>query len=246
MAIALHPQTASEPLSTAISKFGGTPNLFGFNSYPCCDSCSTPLNFVLQLYKEEFQQLYFPENKNLFQLFRCPNGNCPGAYADNYYYDLKMFVYYHKVDKTVNNLIKMPDEYLSGMEPPVPDCFLKPVELTDFPTYEEYADEMNSIEKVYGETMYDYFMDVYCAEQRTKIGGYPSFAQSSHYPLCSCGKQKEFFFQLSSDDQEEGVIDPAPDQWSPHHIMIGDLGNIYFYVCKNCGENSIESYWDCY
>lgn len=38
----------------------------------------------------------------------------------------------------------------------------------------------------------------------------------------------------------------AADNWSPHHIMIGDLGNIYFYVCKSCGETSIESYWDCY
>ena len=30
----------------------------------------------------------------------------------------------------------------------------------------------------------------------------------------------------------------------PHGIMIGDVGNIYYFVCKKCGENTIEPYWD--
>ena len=245
-ATVLHPQTSNVPLSIAVSKFGGIPNLSGFNTYPHCDCCNTPLNFVLQLYKDEFQELYFPEGKSLFQLFRCPNGDCQDAYPEKDYYDLKMFVYYHSIDKIVDNLIKMPVGNQEGMEFPVPDCVLKPVKLDDFPIDEDYGIEINNMQVLYGAEMSDYFFDQFYAEQRTKVGGYPNFAQSPYYPKCSCGKQKEFFFQLSSDDQEEGVLDPVPDKWSPHRIMIGDLGNIYFYVCKCCGENSIESYWDCH
>ena len=88
-ATVLHPQTSNVPLSIAVSKFGGTPNLMGFDTYPYCDCCNTALNFVLQLYKDEFTELYFPEDKNLFQLFRCPNGDCPDAYPEEDYYDLK-------------------------------------------------------------------------------------------------------------------------------------------------------------
>jgi hypothetical protein len=89
-------------------------------------------------------------------------------------------------------------------------------------------------------------MDKYSAINRTKFGGYPSFTQSPFYPTCTCGKTKEFFFQLSSEDLEEGVEFPPPsNKWSAHGIMIGDVGNVYFYVCKSCGPESIESYWDC-
>lgn len=77
--------------------------------------------------------------------------------------------------------------------------------------------------------------------EESKFGGIPNLSGFGTYPYCDCCSTP-----LNFDDQEEGVIDPVPDKWSPHHIMIGDLGNIYFYVCKNCGENSIESYWDCH
>jgi len=131
-------------------------------------------------------------------------------------------------------------------EPPVPDCILKPELIDDYPVYDDFDNVTDDIERIYGEELAESFIEEFSAMQRTKIGGYPSFTQPSFYPVCACGNEKEFFFQLSSEDTEAGVVNPVPDNWSPHHIMIGDLGNIYFYVCKSCGESSIESYWDCY
>ena len=189
---------------------------------------------------------YFPGNKNLFQLFRCPNEKCPEAYSDTFQADHKMFVYYFEDNEKQTKHFERPQPGEGEFEEPVPDCVLQPKRAEDYPNYDDFDDITNEIERIYGEELADCFMDEFSAAQRTKTGGYPSFTQSPFYPVCSCGKNKEFFFQFSSEDTEEGVTNPAPDNWSPHGIMIGDLGNIYFYVCKNCGEESIESYWDCY
>jgi len=64
--------------------------------------------------------------------------------------------------------------------------------------------------------------------------------------LCECGKKKRFIFQLSSDDPEEKNNNAKAEVISPHHMMIGDAGRIYFYVCEDCGEDTVESYWDCF
>jgi hypothetical protein len=201
---------------------------------------------VLQLYKKDIPAHYWPGNKNLFQLFRCPNEKCPAAYSAPYYADHKMFIYYFN-DSSIDSGVVMPGEPdADNFESRVPDCKLHIIATEDYPHYEDFDDVITGIENTFGETFGDLFMDTYFPAQRTKSNGYPSYTQSSHEPQCECGKPKEFFFQLSSDDREPHVKKPAPDNWSPHGIIIGDVGNIYFYVCKDCGEKTIESYWDCY
>jgi hypothetical protein len=91
-AMLLNPARSVQLIDATESKFGGLPNLKNFEQYPCCDSCDTPLNFVLQLYKKDIPAHYWPGNKNLFQLFRCPNEKCPAAYSAPYYADHKMFI----------------------------------------------------------------------------------------------------------------------------------------------------------
>lgn len=244
-ATVLHPHKSHSPLASNISKFGGEPDLRGFQTYPYCDVCHTPLNFVLQLYQVDFPEHYFPAGKNLFQLFRCPNHNCSAAYSEPFHADLKMFLFYFDT-ALAGKQVPMLTASDGDLETPVPDCELHPEKITDYPGYEEFDDVIIDMEKTYGEALSEAFTDNFNALQRTKTGGYASYTQSAHQPVCDCGRNKEFFFQLSSEDTEKGITNPAHDQWSPHGIMIGDLGNIYFYVCKNCGPETIESYWDCY
>ena len=245
-AVLLRPHLSGEPIGFDRSKFGGIPNLNGFSSYPACDCCSTPLNFVVQLYKEDFPAHYFPPGKDLFQLFRCPNDDCDASYEEQS--DHKMFAFYFELSDEVNAQIEKPLAVGPDIEKEVPDCELRPSLVDDFPKYDDFGgDDFGEIEEIYGEELSEYFMENFTASHSTKIGGYPSYTQSPVYPECTCGKTKEFFFQLSSDDREDGIqYPPELGQWSAHRIMIGDVGNIYFYVCKDCGEKSIESYWDCY
>ncbi|WP_162847134.1 YwqG family protein [Mucilaginibacter gracilis] len=93
-AVILNPRTTAGPINPKLSKFGGAPNLNGLDTYPCCDVCDRPLNFVLQLYQRDFPEHYYPKGKDLFQLFRCPNSTCPDAYSEPFLAGHKMFVYY--------------------------------------------------------------------------------------------------------------------------------------------------------
>lgn len=243
--ILLRPHKAKTEHSTKESKMGGMPNLLNFKSYPKCDSCGNFLNFVIQIYKKDFSDFYFPEDKDLFQLFRCPNFNCPSAFSKTS--DLKVFPYFFKDSKKENNLKK--EKLITGkdVEKEIPECEFKIQKLKDFPNYDDFSgDELSQIGKKFGDEWEDYFIDNYSAKTGTKYKGYPSWTQSPNRPICKCGKEKEFFFQLSSEDIEDGVpYPPSPDKWSAHGIMIGDVGNIYFFVCKDCGEKSIETNWDC-
>ena len=241
----LRPHGSKNEIGQQESKFGGIPSFSGFDEYPCCSSCKTPLNFILQLYKKDFPDFYFPDDSDLFQLFRCPNYDCPDANSEKY--DLTMYHYYFNMSSD-NKILKKPQHSLNEAEGEIPDCFLKPIVKDDFPNYEDYKDdEFVVIENKFGEDLAELFMSKYSAIQRSKFGGYPSYTQSPNYPVCTCGKTKEFFFQLSSEDPEDGGEQlPAPDKWNAHGLMIGDVGNIYYYVCKSCGPNTIESNWDCY
>ena len=41
------------------------------------------------------------------------------------------------------------------------------------------------------------FNEEFYPKRAIKLGGYPSWIQNPDYPICKCGIQKEFFFQLT-------------------------------------------------
>jgi len=242
----LQPRKSEHEISWKESKFGGYPNMESFSEYPKCDECKSSLNFVFQLYKKDFPEFYFPDDSNIFQLFRCPNDKCKShnkPASDN-----KMFHFYSKVDCIKNNEFIKIKNVAESIEPEVPDCYLKPVKTFDYPYYDDYKEEdLAKLDDNFKFKPGNLQIEKYITKPDTKIGGYPNFIQESYYPKCKCGRIKEFLFQLSSDDRvnRNEINYNSPLRWSDHGIMIGDAGNIYYYICMHCGENSIESYWDC-
>jgi len=143
-------------------------------------------------------------------------------------------------------------------DPPVPECTFNPVRTGDWPhgyedsvewwgeTFESFRHRHTS--DVEFSKVFDEFTDYCTAREATKIGGFAAWQQGAAYPTCQCGRRKEFFFQLSSQDRDRGPdAGAAADDYrsSDHGIMIGDAGNIYFFMCPACGADSIESNWDC-
>ena len=242
--VLLKPHLSSIKVGFDKSKMGGTPNLQGFQAWPVCWVCGTPLNFVIQLYRDDFQKFYFPEGKNLFQVFRCPNLNCPNNFNESY--DLLTEAYYHQVDKLKNNDLEKSNFKGMDLEKEVPDCILKPYEKIDYPHYEQIS-KYDEFDRKYANTeTAERFWKEFQPQTGTKFGGYPSWSQFPDVPQCSCGKTKDFIFQLSSEDLEDGQAWPPPsNKWSPHGIMIGDVGCIFFFVCRDCGEKTLETKWDC-
>lgn len=244
--ILLNPRSGTSS-SKEKSKMGGQPNLAHFVAYPMCDSCRSPLNFVLQIDKQDFPEFYWPNDKNFFQLFRCPNYDCSGAFSDRY--DLKMFHYYFSHTGDQEKVIPKPDIEITNREAEVNACVFHREKAHDYPMFDSFTyPEYESIQMKYADELIDEFEEKFSPKQQSKILGYPSFTQNTFYPTCTCGKEKEFFFQLASEDRVDdrnAKSSLGNEAWSHHGIMIGDVGNIYYFVCKNCGEQSIESYWDC-
>ncbi len=242
----LQPHKSEHEISWKESKFGGYPNMESFKEYPKCDVCKSSLNFVFQLYKKDFPEFYFPEDANIFQLFRCPNDKC-NYFLKSSVSDRKMFNYYSKVNcKTNKEFIRIKNDS-QNMEAEVPDCYLKPFKTFDYPNYDDYDEkDLAKFDANFKFELGDEHIEKYVTKPYTKLGGYPDFIQYPVYPKCTCGRIKEFLFQLSSDNREHDAADSyTKNYWSDHGIMIGDAGHIYYYICKHCGEKSIESYWDC-
>jgi hypothetical protein len=150
-------------------------------------------------------------------------------------------------------------------DPPVPECLLDPLRTGDWPHgYEDSAEWWGEVfenfrrrhtdeEGYHFSKVFDEFTDHCTAREATKIGGFAAWQQGARYPTCACGRRKEFFFQLSSRDRDRGPEAEAADnpsvdddyRSSDHGIMIGDAGNIYFFMCPACGADGIESNWDC-
>lgn len=238
--ILLRPTRSQAPLPYTYSKMGGYPNLTKFERYPECTYCSLPLNFVFQLYHRDFPDFYYPEGKNLFQLFRCSNHECSCADYDKY--DQPMFHHYHSVDLNQPNNqfsyeIKETDEKM------IVDCNLSPLETMDLPMGEEIDNDFDEmLNHLFVEEAQEVHYEEYSSKIGTKLGGYPTWTQGQNYPKCTCGKLKEFLFQFSSEEPSKC----PEDAYSAHDIMLGDSGNIYYFYCSSCGEHTIESNWDCY
>ncbi|MBI9056007.1 MAG: DUF1963 domain-containing protein [Bacteroidales bacterium] len=244
---ALRPHKSPTKIEKNRSKFGGEPNLNGFDNYPCCKHCKTPLNHVVQIYKSEFPDFYFPKDKVLFQIYRCPNADCPESF--NEHHDFTTFYFYFSESELAKNKeYDKPVINLDNFEEELIECYLKPESVIDLPSWGDYEEiDEDKIKVKFGEEWFDdEFILEYSAHSGSKINGYPVWIQGANEVKCSCGKNKELFFQLSSEDVEDGVeYPPAPDNWSGHGLMIGDLGYMYFFVCKACGETSIEIQWEC-
>ena len=238
----LNPKFCEEEISIERSKMGGLPNLRNFEYYPSCKNCNNKLNFVIQIYKKEHPNFYFPIDHDLFQLFRCPNMDCESSFSMKH--DLPMYFYYFSDDQNSAQLELPKEQYSSTLESRIPNCILNPKNKADYPNFDDYDEDIDSlISEKYGEQWCDYMVDNLSAKLGTKYNGYPSWTQSPDRPICTCGKEKYFIFQLAS---EEFKYDKKKDAYSDHGIMIGDLGNIYIFICKECGIDSIESTWDCY
>ena len=137
-AILLQPRKSEKEISWKESKFGGVANLESFSEYPLCDCCQSSLNFVFQIYKKDLPEFYFPGTYNIFQLFRCPNKECPESLSE--YYDQKVFHYFSEVKCVTNKTLEKKTTISRNIEKEVPDCMIQPKKIIDFPGISEFRD----------------------------------------------------------------------------------------------------------
>ena len=139
---------------------------------------------------------------------------------------------------------------------PVTECLFDPLRTHDYPQGEDRAEwwgdeylamytRLDDPARPALQAALEAFKSRTENRRGTKIGGFPSWKQCANYPPCACGRSKQFVFQLSSEDRRPPRTPGALFEWSDHGIMIGDVGNVYFFMCAACGTDTIETSWDC-
>lgn len=245
-ALYFNPQRALVPIPSTVSKMGGQPLTTDFDVWPICDVCSKPLHFVLQIFKKEFSQFYFPENTDVFFLFRCANNDCPEYYSNHEQYDTKLFWFYHNESENKNKKNKkIIRPHIAGIfDEEINECFFQPFERREYSSYDCNSDKRIEFEKKYSKQTVNMFQEKYEVISGTKIRGYPTWVQDPIESIqCSCGKLKEYFFQLSGEEPNRSEFGTPNEQYkfSDHGLVLVDIGTIYFFVCTYCGPQTIET-----
>jgi hypothetical protein len=203
---------------------------------------------VLQLRRDDFPELVFPDQADLCQVLWCPNDHEP-LYAP------ACRVFWRRAAEVAAPLRQMPtpsradDNYL-----PHP-CVLHPERVTEYPDALELTEplwervvawEASLTEQADPDDTMAYHYEL-SAALGTKLGGHVDWIQDRDVPVCACGRPMDHLLTIGSAEfdssswrrwcaAEEGDIWALPYQerlavQSAADIMLGDMGQLYLFIC---------------
>lgn len=241
-ALLLCPEISDTPLSMNESKIGGIG--ISIKRDTICKICGERLSMFLQIFKKDNLCDFIPKEFDVFEIYRCINPNCDGIYDECIDVDTRF-----RFSKIGDNELEYENHKVNSKL--IPECRLNPIEIDDYPDYQDYDKPyVNTLIQEYPDCedeISDIVADEFGPRFGSKIGGYPAWIQNSYDFHCeSCKSKKELIFQLSSEEAMSKYENYTyKNDWSPHKVMIGDVGNIYAFICKNCDNQRITTYWDC-
>jgi hypothetical protein len=271
--VRLHPRPGPEPVVNA-SKLGGQILWPADEEWPVCtepewrreEDTSPPHQHiyipVLQLRRDEFPELEFPGDADLFQLLWCPNDHEDPFIAP------VCKVYWRKEAEVTEPVADMPHpapveaDYLPQV------CCLHPERVVEYPDQGELSDDLGA--QLQGWEAKHEEWDTYFSELSTapgtKLGGHEHWIQSAWVPDCECGHEMEHLLTIASSE----IFGREWQRWCPAEdiqatgktveqleadyayldalrgvdrstgIMLGDVGSLYLFVCRQCPEWPID------
>ena len=208
-----------------------------------------PLLGVLQVYARDVPELPFPDGTDLFQLLWCPNEHEDGP----------MPVTFWRSAADVSDLLTDPPDpvfdssIVKSAYDPVP-CLVHPERVTEYPHTEDLPEELRARVREWDETEADDAPHLYWSTLSTapgsKLLGYPRWYQGPRWPICECGRRMRHLVTISSLElgqghrwqPHDGGEDPPsafPRNYSPHGILIGDVGDMYLFTCDACPDRPL-------
>lgn len=206
------------------SKMGGD-EAFVINDIDKCGCCNLKMTLIIEIFKEEFPNAYFPENCDYMQVKTCYNSNCP--------FDQNGVIEFKIGFGAIKNLT--PNQTSTNSH--IPSVYFNPENNFEIPI--EYIKKAETV-------LYESQIDKYTARIGTKINGDVFAWHKFEIPMCSCGNKMQQILQISS-------YEPClnPDEKKPYWewdssigVFIAHLGNYHFFKCKNCPEKPIKYEWD--
>jgi hypothetical protein len=271
--VRLHPRRGKSSIDA--SKMGGSIVWPADETWPTCEEHDSALVPVLQLTADDIPELGFPPGTDLFQLLWCPIRHerlqpldGPAARA---FWRKRAEVRKRLVAIPSPVVDRKSDEYWPApciLSPEriveYPALFQLDIENPDLRAKLEESDALQeivaSLEGAYEEvrTIYSYWLSV---AEGTKVGGYPHWIQDPEWPQCECGARMQYLLTVSSAEWDGGNWNrwlPAEDRHvrsarydirirvqCAANLMLGDMGNINYFICRNCPGCSIEGIFQC-
>ena len=215
------------------SKMGGSES-FIIDEIDKCEYCKTKMTLIIELFRDEFKDAYFPNDKNYLQVKTCYNEECP--YDENR--DIEFKIGFGKLNELKNNV--------EIIETHIPEIYFEVKSNFEIP-YNTYETALHlELIKSIGQDEYENRIENHVAKIGTKLNGDIFAWNEIEIPICNCGNKMNQILQISS-------YEPClhPDENRPYYawessigVYIAQLGNYHFFTCKTCNNGSIEYRWD--
>jgi len=214
-------QSAELPkLALNESKLGGTFLWPQDESWPICNKHREFYVGILQLRAEDFSEIEFPPNTNLFQLLWCP--------IDNDFEFPECLVFWRNVSEIANPLSDNPEPRQPNRDLVPNPCCLFPERVTEYPDLIELEGERQERVSQWDEDNDSIYQRLLSTAPSVKIGGYPPWIQDPEIPICRCGREMKHLLTIASDEFDPGTAPrwcPIEDQpiWQECERMIEQL-----------------------
>ncbi|MGW8361107.1 hypothetical protein ACWGK1_11115 [Streptomyces wedmorensis] len=219
---------------------------------------------VVQLYAWDVPDLVFPAGADLLQILWCPLVHEDGQYAAN------PRLHWRSAVVTAAGAIagEPPRPHTAEGDYLPRPCTLSPTTAVEYPNW-DLPEGLSALlgerfEALKEERGYDYFE--VATTQQSKVGGYPAWTQQPDWPDCAdCGTRMEHLLSVTATEPGMGRWLPLDDRdprqdaapsWRVeadpvalgtfgHDMCLGDLGGMYFFVCRRCPDTPYTHRYDC-
>ncbi|MGW7311438.1 hypothetical protein ACWGI1_38560 [Streptomyces sp. NPDC054835] len=221
---------------------------------------------VVQLYARDVPGLVFPDGADVLQILWCPLVHEDEQYAAN------PSLHWHSTALTVATAAagEPPRPHTAEGDYLPRPCTVSPTPAVEYPNWDLPAGLSELLEERFEalkeERGFGYFE--VATTQQSKVGGYPGWTQGPDWPNCAgCGTRMEHLLSVTATEPGMGrwlplddhgprqdcaavpswraEADPAAFNAFGHGMDLGDLGGMYFFVCRACPDTPYTHRYDC-
>lgn len=189
---------------------------------------------MLQLRRDEFPTLPFPNDSDLFQLLWCPYVHFEGPPDEP-----PGFLAFWRRQADIGDPLLIEPRQGDGVE--MYECRLDPEHIIEYPvsgSFEAHFRVDLDCWQPGGAEAYDSLLS---AAPGVKVFGYPRWINDAATPFCICGRMMKILVTI--DSEECGGRTGSTDRWRPaeeteappsHGLSFGDPGALYLFHCPIC------------
>ncbi|MDG5801860.1 DUF1963 domain-containing protein [Streptomyces ossamyceticus] len=187
---------------------------------------------VVQLFSRDVPELSFPEGMDVLQLVWCPLIHP----RDQACAALPKLYWRSEADVLTTGMLQdvpapQEGEYEEEFMPS--PCTVSPTPVVEYPNWDLPQELRQTLQPRIEELEERFGMEytlLACALQN-KVGGYPAWNQPPDWPVCERGHRMEHLLSVTPEEDLD--------------MVMGDLGGIYLFLCRQCPELPYAHRYDC-